>query len=174
MQTTNLKAGMNFGWTFFRLMYPASHLPSLAVHIGSKWLKFADNKFPSSDFTSFFKQVSADSPNFCLIAFFVFHIKNLSNCCRHRNVRVNFMNFLKSNFWQVFANWPEWAVEARTPVALKQSRWSGKQKYADTKRPAVSLDLKMASNCLLWVFVLGFFYLGKTSINYYSSYVHST
>ena len=54
-------------------------------HTGSKWLKPTEIKLPWCDFTSFSKQVSANSHNFCFQSFRALHIENVSNCCRHKD-----------------------------------------------------------------------------------------
>jgi len=53
-------------------------------HSGSIWPKPAKNKILFCDFTSFSKQVSADSHHFRFRSLHVPHIKKLSNCCRHK------------------------------------------------------------------------------------------
>ena len=49
---------------------------------------------------------------------------------------------------------PAWRLKQQHPSPWSSHVW-------DTKRPAVSLDLKMALNCLVFVFLLSFAFLGK-------------
>ena len=95
------QAGPFVAWPYPRGGVPP-FLPAAAAHSGSKWLKSAKNKFTCSNLTNFprkFHQIYINSVSGHWVCFIS------KNCRRHKYDRVNFTNFLKSNFWRDFDIW---------------------------------------------------------------------
>ena len=100
---------------------------------GSQWLKLAENKFTRSDLMSFSNQVFSRSKCFRFRTLHEFDVEKLSNS-RHKFDHINFTILLTSNFWRVFAIWPN-CVTLRTAVAQSVAKL---EKFKQAKSKACS------------------------------------
>ena len=96
-------------WVSCSNIFKSISQSGLAIHSGSKWLKPAENKFTQSDFTSFSKQVTAESHNFLFRSLHLLCIKNLSNWCIHR-YDLSILRFFNLIFVAFFSIGPNYAV----------------------------------------------------------------
>ena len=101
---------------------------------GFQWLKLAENKFTLSYLTSFSNQVSRSKWfRFWTVHCMSLMLKNFSKS-RHKFDHITLIILLKSNFWRVFAIWPN-SVTLQTAVAQSVAKL---EKFKQAKSKACS------------------------------------
>ena len=76
-----LNQGVLFAW---RIPTMSEWIASHRQQAAAQWFQKGDNSLEISDFTSFYKKVSANSHYFCFRSLHVLCIEKLSNCCRQK------------------------------------------------------------------------------------------
>ena len=96
-------------WVSCSNIFKSISQSGLAIHSGSKWLKPAENKLTLSHFTSFSKQVTAESHKFLFRSLHLLCMENLSNCCIHRyDLSISrFFNLISLSNFVAFFNWAQ-------------------------------------------------------------------
>ena len=92
-------------WVMFKICQTVAGIPMISQFHKFlwiqflKWLKTAQNKFTSCDFTYFWK----NSHHIRFLSLHLSDVQNLSKCCRHNYDQSISRIFCESYFWRIFA-----------------------------------------------------------------------